>query len=290
MTNATEQNMASAWIESKPAMVLSKNVEAETTVLNLQFDSMMDFDENQDNIAMNLDGKFLQPGWSIKTEVSDFNQVEGEDGMSNIKADFYLAFNNLDDESLSKRYKIHSFDLWVPAQNRNADGSFNFLSAKDNEKMLATKLKEAFSQAMSGLTKPAGAAVSNDSTVASGPMSLREAHNPFARQTQASQAAPAHVANGKTINLNKSTLGIGLAVLLCFGAAVWAVTVLSKDDNMQTSQVTTTPQHPSETNPLISANTNDPSAQAALNLTKETLEGMGLPVSKTGADLGCLTN
>ena len=105
MTNTTDLNMANAWIESQPAMVLSKNVEGDSSVLSLQFDSMMNFDENQDNIAMNLDGKFLQPGWSIKTEVSDFNQTEGEDGMSNIKADFFLAFNNLDDDSLSKRTK-----------------------------------------------------------------------------------------------------------------------------------------------------------------------------------------
>ena len=289
MTSATELNMASAWIESQPAMVLSKNVEGETTVLNLQFDSKMDFDENQDNIAMNLDGKFLQPGWSIKTEVSDFNQVEGEDGMSNIKADFYLAFNNLDDETKSKRYKIHSFDLWVPAQNQNADESFNFLTPKENEKLLGLKLKEAFSLAMSSLTKPAGAAVLNDTTGASGPVSLRDAHNPFAKQSHTQQAASGVVTSGKTISINKTTTAIAAAILLCVGGAVWAVTSLSKDDNMETSQVATT-QHPSETNPLISANTNDPSAQAALNLTKETLEGMGLPVSKTGADLGCLTN
>lgn len=289
MTNTTDLNMANAWIESQPAMVLSKNVEGDSSVLSLQFDSMMNFDENQDNIAMNLDGKFLQPGWSIKTEVSDFNQTEGEDGMSNIKADFFLAFNNLDDDSLSKRYKVHSFDLWVPAQNQNADGSFNFLTAKENEKMLSLKLKEAFSLAMTGLTKPVGTVFTNDAVGTTNPPSLRDAHNPFAKQTHVHQVTSASNVNGKTITLNKTSMGIAAAILLAVGGSVWAIASMNNDDNMQTSQETIT-QHPSETNPLISANTNDPSAQAALNLTKETLEGMGLSVSKTGADLGCLTN
>ena len=289
MTNTTDLNMANAWIESQPAMVLSKNVEGDSSVLSLQFDSMMNFDENQDNIAMNLDGKFLQPGWSIKTEVSDFNQTEGEDGMSNIKADFFLAFNNLDDDSLSKRYKVHSFDLWVPAQNQNADGSFNFLTAKENEKMLSLKLKEAFSLAMTRLAKPVGSVITNEAAGTTNPPSLRDAHNPFAKQTHVHQVTSAPTGNGKTITLNKTSMGIAAAILLAVGGSVWAIASMNNDDNMQTSQETIT-QHPSETNPLISANTNDPSAQAALNLTKETLEGMGLSVSKTGADLGCLTN
>ena len=43
MTNTTDLNMANAWIESQPAMVLSKNVEGDSSVLRLQFDSNMNF-------------------------------------------------------------------------------------------------------------------------------------------------------------------------------------------------------------------------------------------------------
>ena len=284
---STQENFAAAWIASAPLYTLSKTVEGESTILSVIFDSNMDFDENRDSVHLSLDGIYLKPGWSFKQEVDNFSQENSDDGMSHITADYYLNIQNLDNPSANKRYLVHTFDLWVPAKNKLPDDSFDFMTEKENKKLLESKLQEAFTHGMAILRNPGhvtGQGAEN---------SVRNRHNPFQKQEQAisdASAAPVtHVAKQDkgTIELTKKNLSIAAIAVV---AAIGLSYAFASGGNGEAKDNAQGQNLQAQNNPLIGSNTNDPGAVAALDLTKQTLEGMGLDVSKTGSDLGCLTS
>ena len=284
-----EVNYAQAWLDSTINYVLTKTTEGETSLLALEFDSNMEFDENQETINLSLDGLFLKSGWSFKQEIAEFAQEDGDDGLSSVTADYYLNIQNLDNPATNKRYKIHSFNLLIPAKKQLSDGSFEFLTAKENKKLLENKVQDAFSQAMSQMRNPGqvNAIKGNDN--------FRNRHNPFQKTGIVAEGAvpvealatPVTSANKGTIELSKKHLGWGLGAFLVIVMLSWAIAQSGNDDKIDPTH---TANEQAQNNPLIAANNNDSGAVAALNLTTQTLEGMGLDVSKTGSDLGCLTS